>query len=88
MMTAGLALQTWLHRVPAGAKLAGLALLSVLLLPVGDWRTLVGALAMIALVYAGCGRVGMARHSGVSLQQRMKKSSVSSSLPAPSTNLN
>ena len=61
MMTAGLALQTWLHRVPAGAKLAGLALLSVLLLPVGDWRTLVGALAMIALVYAGCGRVGMAR---------------------------
>ncbi|WOH57810.1 energy-coupling factor transporter transmembrane component T [Bradyrhizobium sp. BWC-3-1] len=63
MMTGGLAPQTWLHRVPAGIKLAGLALLSVLLLPVGDWRILAGALAMIAGVYAGFGRVGMARIS-------------------------
>lgn len=61
MMTDGLAPQTWLHRVPAGVKLAGLALLSVLLLPVGDWRIPVGTLAMIAMVYAGFGRVGMAR---------------------------
>lgn len=61
MMTDGLAPQTWLHRVPAGVKLAGLALLSVLLLPVGDCRILVGVLAMIAMVYAGFGRVGMAR---------------------------
>ncbi len=36
MMTDGLAPKTWLHRVPAGVKLVGLALLSVLLLPVGD----------------------------------------------------
>lgn len=63
MMTDGLAPQTWLHRVPAGVKLAGLALLSVLLMPVGDWRILAGVLAMIAMVYAGLGRVGMARLS-------------------------
>ncbi|MBB4427557.1 biotin transport system permease protein [Bradyrhizobium sp. CIR48] len=63
MITDGLAPQTWLHRVPAGAKLAGLALLSVLLLPVGDWRILAGVLALIAMVYAGSGRVGMARLS-------------------------
>jgi biotin transport system permease protein len=61
MMTDGLAPQTWLHRVPAGVKLAGLALLSVLLLPVGDCRILAGVLAMIAMVYAGFGRAGMAR---------------------------
>ena len=63
MMTDGLAPQTWLHRVPAGVKLASLALLSVLLLPVGDWRILVGVSAMIAMVYAGFGRAGMARLS-------------------------
>jgi biotin transport system permease protein len=61
MMIDGLAPKTWLHRVPAGVKLAGLALLSVLLLPVGDWRILAGVLAIIAMVYAGFGRVGMAR---------------------------
>jgi len=61
MMTDGLAPQTWLHRVPAGVKLVGLALLSVLLLPVCDWRILAGMLAMIAMVYAGFGRVGIAR---------------------------
>jgi len=61
MMTDGLAPKTWLHRVPAGVKLVGLALLSVLLLPLGDWRILAGVLAIIAMVYAGFGRVGMAR---------------------------
>ena len=61
MMTDGLAPETWLHRVPAGIKLAGLALLSALLLPVGDWRILLGVLAMIMIVYVGCGRAGMAR---------------------------
>jgi biotin transport system permease protein len=39
----------------------GLALISVLLLPVGDGQILAGVLAMIAMVYAGFGRVGMAR---------------------------
>lgn len=61
MMTDGLAPATWLHRVPAGIKLAGLAVLSALLLPVGDWRILAGALATIAVVYAGFGRAGVAR---------------------------
>lgn len=61
MLTDGLVPRTWLHHVPAGVKLVGLALLSVLLLPVGDWRILAAVLAVIALVYAGFGRVGMAR---------------------------
>ncbi|MGY8631993.1 CbiQ family ECF transporter T component [Bradyrhizobium sp. 14AA] len=61
MMTDSLAPRTWLHRVPAGLKLAGLAFLSVLLLPVGNWQILAGVLAMIATVYAGFGRAGMAR---------------------------
>jgi biotin transport system permease protein len=61
MMTDGLAAQTWLHRVPAGVKLAGLAILSALLLPIANWRILVGVLAVIAVVYAGFGCVGMAR---------------------------
>ena len=61
MMTDGLAPASWLHRVPAGLKLGALALFSVLLLPVGDWRILAGALAAIAAVYAGFGRAGMAR---------------------------
>jgi biotin transport system permease protein len=61
MVTDGLAPRTWLHGVPAAVKLAGLALLSTLLLPVGDWRILAGVLAVIAVVYAGFGRVGMLR---------------------------
>lgn len=63
MITEGFAPQTWLHRAPAGVKLAGVALLSVLLLPVGGCRILAGVLAMIAMVYAGSGRAGMARLS-------------------------
>jgi biotin transport system permease protein len=61
MLTDGLAPHTWLHRVPAGVKLAALALLSAFLLPVNDWRMLAGALALIVLVYAGFGRAGAAR---------------------------
>jgi biotin transport system permease protein len=61
MISDGLAPTSWLHHVPAGIKLAGLALLSVLLLPVDDWRILAGALEMIIVVYAGFGRAGMAR---------------------------
>lgn len=61
MMTDGLAPKTWLHRVPAGFKLAGLALFSLLLLPVDDWRILAGALAMILAIYAGFGRAGFDR---------------------------
>ena len=61
MMTDGLAPKTWLHRVPAGFKLAGLALFSLLLLPVDDWRILAGVLAIVLAVYAGFGRAGLAR---------------------------
>lgn len=61
MLTDGIVPRTWLHHVPAGVKLVGLAFLSVLLLPVGDWRILAGVLAVIAMVYAGFGRAGMAR---------------------------
>lgn len=63
MMTDGLAPKTWLHRVPAGFKLAGLALFSLLLLPVDDWRILAGVLAMVLAIYAGFGRAGFARLS-------------------------
>ncbi|MGN6307975.1 MAG: CbiQ family ECF transporter T component [Xanthobacteraceae bacterium] len=61
MMTDGLAPKTWLHRVPAGFKLACLALFSLLLLPVDDWRILAGVLATVLAVYAGFGRAGFAR---------------------------
>jgi biotin transport system permease protein len=61
MMTDGLAPPTWLHRVPAGVKLAGLASFSVLLLPIDDWRILAGVLAIIIMIYLGFGRVGVAR---------------------------
>lgn len=61
MMTDGLAPKTWLHRVPAGFKLAGLALFSLLLLPVDDWRILAGVLAVVLAIYAGFGRAGFAR---------------------------
>lgn len=61
MMTDGLAPTTWLHRAPAGVKLAGLALFSLLLLPVDDWRILAGVLAAVLATYAGFGRAGVAR---------------------------
>lgn len=61
MLINGLASQTWLHRIPAGVKLVGLGGLSLILLPVDDWRILAGVLAVIAVVYSALGRAGMAR---------------------------
>jgi biotin transport system permease protein len=61
MITDGLAPPTWLHRVPAGIKLAGLALGSLLLVPVDDGRILAAVLVAIGAVYAGFGRHGLAR---------------------------
>jgi biotin transport system permease protein len=61
MMTDGLVPRTWLHRVPAGVKLAGLALFSLLLLPVDDWRVLAGVLAIVLAAYGTCGRPGLSR---------------------------
>jgi biotin transport system permease protein len=61
MMTEGVATGTWLHHVPAGAKLVSLALFGLVLLPVGDWRMLAGVLSIVAVVYASFGSAGMAR---------------------------
>jgi biotin transport system permease protein len=47
--------------VPAGIKLAGLALGSLLLVPVDDGRILAAVLVAIGAVYAGFGRHGLAR---------------------------
>ncbi|MBB6308549.1 energy-coupling factor transporter transmembrane component T family protein [Xanthobacter tagetidis] len=56
-----LAADTALHRLPAGAKLAGLALGSIALLPLQDPRLLALALALVLVPYAALGRRGMAR---------------------------
>lgn len=50
-----------LHRLPAGVKLAALAVLAVLLVPVSDPVVLAMALAAVLLVYAGFGRPGLKR---------------------------
>jgi biotin transport system permease protein len=56
MISGYVARRTWLHRVPAVLKLAGVAVASVALLPVDDWRVLAAGLAGVALVYASLGR--------------------------------
>jgi len=61
MLINGLAPPTWLHRIPAGVKLGALPVLSLLLLPIGDWRILAAALAMIAVVYASLGAASIER---------------------------
>jgi biotin transport system permease protein len=61
MMTGYLARRTWLHRVPAGTKLVTLAVLSIILIPVNDWRILALALTSLGVVYASMGRQGLAR---------------------------
>ncbi len=61
MISNYLAGETWLHRVPAGAKLASLAVLSVAILPVDDWRALVAALAGVVLLYASLGKEAFKR---------------------------
>lgn len=50
-----------LHRLPAGVKLAGLAVLSVLVVPLGDPVLLAMALAAVLIVYASFGRPGLRR---------------------------
>lgn len=53
--------RTFLHRLPAGLKLAALAVLSLLILPLDDPRLLGCALAVTLAVYAGLGRPALAR---------------------------
>lgn len=50
-----------LHRLPAGVKLVGLAVLSFLLVPVEDPWVLAMALAAVVIVYAAFGRRGLMR---------------------------
>ena len=66
MMSLFIAKQTWLHRWPAGMKLALLAAMSLLVLPISDWRWLaIGCWALMA-VYLSFGDVG--RHRVVALR--------------------
>ncbi len=52
---------TWLHRIPAGAKLAGLAIASMIALPVGSWAVLALACAAVISIYLTLGRPGTER---------------------------
>ena len=66
MMSLFISKQTWLHRWPAGMKLALLAAMSLLVLPISDWRWLaIGCWALMA-VYLSFGDVG--RHRVVALR--------------------
>jgi len=61
MISVYLARTTWLHRAPAAAKLAGLAAISVALLPVEDWRILLACLACVLALYLPLGREALRR---------------------------
>lgn len=61
MMSPYLSRVTWLHHVPATAKLIGLALIGVALLPVQDWRILAGCLAVVSAIYLSLGREAVTR---------------------------
>jgi len=61
MISGYLARGTPLHCVPAGAKLTALALLSLALLPVDDWRLLAAGLCLVLAVYAALGREALRR---------------------------
>lgn len=65
MIAGFLARPTWLHRVPARAKLVALFLLSIAILPVDDWRLLGIALVLTLLLFASLGREALARVAGL-----------------------
>lgn len=52
---------TWLHRVPAGAKLAGLALATIAVLPISEPMPALGATAIVLALYASCGQAAIAK---------------------------
>ncbi|CAH1653896.1 MULTISPECIES: energy-coupling factor transporter transmembrane protein EcfT [unclassified Chelatococcus] len=56
MISAYLARPTWLHRVPAGAKLIAVAAISIAVLPVSDWRLLMLGLCVVLSIYGTLGR--------------------------------
>ena len=61
MISGYLARETWLHRVPAGAKLLALAALSFAVLPIQDWRLLACGLALVITVFATLGPEALRR---------------------------
>ncbi len=54
---------TWLHRVPTGAKLAGMAVASLAILPVESPLVLLALLAGTLALYASLGREALRRLS-------------------------
>lgn len=64
MIAGYLARETWLHPVPAGAKLVALFLLSFAILPIDDWRLLAAALALTVALFASLGREALKRFAG------------------------
>lgn len=56
-----LARRTWLHRVPAGLKLALLGGATVAVAPVSDWRVLAGGLALTLAALASLGTAAVRR---------------------------
>jgi biotin transport system permease protein len=56
---------TWLHRIPAAIKLAGLALASLSLLFVQQWIYLLPLLPLLALAYGSMGKPGWQRLLGL-----------------------
>lgn len=56
---------TWLHEIPAGAKLAALAIASLLVLPVANWALLAIACAATIALYFSLGNPGIARIWGL-----------------------
>jgi biotin transport system permease protein len=63
MIAGYLARPTWLHPVPAGAKLIALFVLSFAVLPVEDWRLLAAALALTLALFASLGLEALKRLS-------------------------
>ncbi|SRR5690554_5979101 len=55
----------FLHRLPAGAKLAGLALTSLALLPVSDWRVMGVVLVAVVALYLPLGRAVLPTFKGL-----------------------
>lgn len=61
MISGYLARETWLHRVSAGQKLIALAGISLLVVPVEDWRLLALALLAVLGVFTSLGKEALKR---------------------------
>ncbi len=65
MISLFIAKPTWLHRWPAGLKLGLLALASLVMLPISDWRWLALGCAFVVVVYFSLGAAGRQRLLGL-----------------------